>query len=174
MDWLDLLAVQGTLKSLLQHHNSKALVLWCSTLLIVQLSHPSSGNWKKHSFDYTDLFGKVMSLLFNMLARSVIAFLPRSKPLLISWLQSYICPFRIYWASVTGEILCFKPKLKWCIIDLFTNAKKKKRCLMNISGNDRIVLHSIMSFKNVSRTGMCYFSRVINEIDTCLMKSSSC
>ena len=79
IDWFGLLAVQATLKSLLQHHNSKALVLCCSALLIVQLSHPSSGNWKKHSFDYTDLFGKAMSLLFNMLGRFVIAFLPRSQ-----------------------------------------------------------------------------------------------
>ena len=120
IDWLDLLAVQGTLKSLLQHHSSKALVLWCSALLIA-----SSSNWKKYSFDYTDLFGKVMSLLFNMLARFVIAFLPRSTPLLISWVQSCIYPFRIYWASLMGEILCFKPKLKWCIIDLFKKTRKR-------------------------------------------------
>ena len=87
MDQLDLLAVQGTLKSLLQHHSSKASVLWRSALFIVQLSHPYMTHWKNHSLDQT-FFGNVMSLLFNMLSRLVITFLPRSKHLLISWLQS--------------------------------------------------------------------------------------
>lgn len=64
----------------------------------------------------------------------------------------YIYPFRIYWASPMGEILCFKPKLKWHIIDLLKKTKKKRRCLINISSDYGIVLHSVMSFKNVSRT----------------------
>ena len=85
MDWLDLLAAQGTLKSLLQHHNSKPSILKGSAFFIVQLSHPFY--WKNHSFDYT-FVGKVMSLLLNMLSRLVITFLLRSKRLLISWLQS--------------------------------------------------------------------------------------
>ena len=86
IDWLDLLAVQGTLKSLLQHHSSKSLVLRCPAFFMVQLS--VHDYWKNHSFDYTDLCSKVMSLLFNMLSRFVTAFLPRSKHLLISRLQS--------------------------------------------------------------------------------------
>uniref|UniRef100_A0AC11E5R3 Uncharacterized protein n=2 Tax=Ovis aries TaxID=9940 RepID=A0AC11E5R3_SHEEP len=88
MDWLDLLAVQGTLKSLLQHHSSKASILWCSAFFIVQLSHPSMTTGKTIALTRRTLVGKVMSLLFNMLSSLVITFLPRSKHLLISWLQS--------------------------------------------------------------------------------------
>ena len=88
MDWLDLLAVQGTLKSLLQHHSSKASVLLCSAFFIVQLSYPYMTTGKTISLTRWTFVGKVMSLLFNMLSRLVIAFLPRSKHLLISWLQS--------------------------------------------------------------------------------------
>ena len=98
MDWLDLLSVQGTLKSLLQHHSSKASILWCSAFFTVQLSHPyMTAVQLSHPYMTTGktialtrqtFFGKVMSLLFNMLSRLVITFLPRSKHLLISWLQS--------------------------------------------------------------------------------------
>ena len=88
MDWLDLLAVQGTLKSLLQHHSSKAAILQCSTFFIVQLSHPYMTAGKTIVLTRQTFVGKVMSLLFNMLSRLVITFLPRSKRLLISWLQS--------------------------------------------------------------------------------------
>ena len=88
MDWLDLLAVQGTLKSLLQHHSSKASVLWCSAFFILQLSHPYMTTGKTISLTRWTFVGKVMSLLFNMLSRLVITFLPRSKCILISWLQS--------------------------------------------------------------------------------------
>ena len=88
MDWLDLLAVQGTLKSLLQHHGSKASILWHSTFFIVQLSHLYMTTGKNIALTRWTFVGKVMSLLFNMLSRLVIAFLPRSKRLLISWLQS--------------------------------------------------------------------------------------
>ena len=88
MDWLDLLAVQGTLKSLLQHHSSKASILQCSVFFIVQLSHPSVTTGKTIALTKWTFVGKLMSLLFNMLSRLVIAFLPRSKCLLISWLQS--------------------------------------------------------------------------------------
>ena len=88
MDWLDLLAVQGTLKSLLQHHSAKASILWCSAFFIVQLSHPYMSTRKPIALTRQTFVGKVMSLLFNMLSRLVIAFLPRSKRLLISWLQS--------------------------------------------------------------------------------------
>ena len=87
MDWLDLLAVQGTLKSLLQHHSSKASILWCSAFFIVQLSHPYMTTGKIIALTRQTFFGKVMSLLFNMLSRLVTTFLLRSKRLLISWLQ---------------------------------------------------------------------------------------
>ena len=88
MDWLDLLAVQGTLKSLLQHHSSKASILRRSSFFIVQLSHPYMTPGKTVDFTRWTFVGKVMSLLFNILSRLVISFLPRSKRLLISWLQS--------------------------------------------------------------------------------------
>ena len=88
MDWLDLLAVQGTLKSLLQHHSSKASILQCSAFFIVQLSHPYMTAGKTIALTRQTLVGKVMSLLFNELSRLVIAFLARRKHLLISWLQS--------------------------------------------------------------------------------------
>ena len=88
MDWLDLLAVQGTLKSLFQHHSSKASILQRSAFFIVQLSHPYMTTGKTIALTRWTFVGKVMSLLFNMLSRLVITFLPRSKRLLISWLQS--------------------------------------------------------------------------------------
>ena len=88
MDWLDLIAVQGTLKSLLQHHSSKASILWCSAFFIVQLSYPYMTTGKTIALTKRTFVGKVISLLFNMLSRLVITFLPRRKYLLISWLQS--------------------------------------------------------------------------------------
>ena len=88
MDWLDLLAVQGTLKSLFQHHSSKASILRCSAFLTVQHSHPYMTTGKTIALTRQTLVGKVMSLLLNMLSTLVITFLPRSKCLLISWLQS--------------------------------------------------------------------------------------
>ena len=88
MVWLDLLAVQGTLKSLLQHRSSKAAILRCSAFFTVQLSHPYMTTGKTIALTRRTLVSKVMSLLFNMLSRLVITFLPRSKRLLISWLQS--------------------------------------------------------------------------------------
>ena len=92
MDWLDLLAVQGTLKSLLQHHSSKAAILWHSAFFTVQLSHPYMTTGKTIALTRQTFVGKVMSQIFNMLSRLVITFLPRSKRLLISWLQS---PFAV-------------------------------------------------------------------------------
>ena len=96
MDWLDLLVVQGTLKSLLQHHSSKASILWCSAFFIVQPSHPYMTTGKAIALTTWTFVGKVMSLLFNMVSRLVITFLPKSKCLLISWLRSpstMITPF---------------------------------------------------------------------------------
>ena len=88
MDWLDLLAVQGTLKSLLQHHSSKASILWHSALFIVQLSHPYVTTGKTTALTRQTFVGKVLSLLFNMLSSLVMTFLPKRKHLLLSWLQS--------------------------------------------------------------------------------------
>ena len=88
MDWLDLLAVQGTPKSLLQHHSSKASILWLSAFFIVQLSHPYMTTGKTIALTRWTFVGKVMSLLFNMLSRLLITFFPRNKRLSISWLQS--------------------------------------------------------------------------------------
>ena len=88
MDWLDLFAIQGTLKILLQHHSSKTSILWRSAFFIVQLSHPYMTTGKAITLNTWTFVGKVMYLLFNKLSRLVIAFFPRSKHLLISWLQS--------------------------------------------------------------------------------------
>ena len=87
-DWFDLLTVLGTLKSLLQHHSSKASIPWCSAFYMVQLSHPYMTTGKRIALTRRTFVGKVMSLVLNMLSRFVIAFLPRTKHLLISWLQS--------------------------------------------------------------------------------------
>jgi len=112
IDWFDLLAVQGTLKSLLQHHSSKALILWCSTFFMVQLSHPYINTGKTIALTIGTFVGKVMSQLFNTLSTFVIAFFPRSKHLRISWLHSpfavtfgaqenKICPFYLPWSDGT-------------------------------------------------------------------------
>ena len=100
MDWLDLLAVQGTLKSLLQHHSSKASILLHSAFFTVQLSHPNMTTGKTIALTRQTFVGKVMALLFSMLSRLVITFLPRSKHLLISWLQS------------SSEVIFEPPKIK--------------------------------------------------------------
>ena len=94
MDWLDLLAIQGTLKSLLQHHSSKASILWCSAFFTLQLLHPYMTTEETIALTRRTFVGKVMSLLFNMLSRLVVTFLPRNKCLLISWLQS---PSAVIW-----------------------------------------------------------------------------
>ena len=111
MDWLNLLAVQGTLKSLLQHHSSKASILWCSAFCIVQLSHPYMTTGKTIAMTRWTFVDKVMSLLLNMLSRLVITFLPRSKRLLVSWLQSpsavILEPPKIKSATVSPSI-CHK------------------------------------------------------------------
>ena len=103
MDWLDLLAIQGTLKSLLQHHSSKASILQCSAFFTVQLSHPYMTTGKTIVLTRWTFVGKVMSLLFNMLSRLVIPFLPRSKRFLISWL---------HWPSA---VILEPPKNKVCL-----------------------------------------------------------
>ena len=124
MDWLDLLAVQGTLKSLLQHHSSKASILWCSAFFTVQLSYSymtaektiALTRWTFVGFFFWTFVDKVMSLLLNMLSRLVIASLPRSKHLLISWLQSpsavILEPPKM--KSVTISIVFHLFAMKWC------------------------------------------------------------
>ena len=119
MDWLDLLTVQGTLKSLLQHHSSKTSILWCSAFYIFQLSHPCITTGKTTTLTRQTFISKVMSLLFNMLSRLVIAFLPRSKRLLISWLQSpsavLLMPKKI--KSVTISIVSPSIHLEVMVLD---------------------------------------------------------
>ena len=114
MDWLDLLAVQGTLKSLLQHHSSKASILRCSAFFVVQFSHPYMTTGKTKALTRRTFVDKVMSLLFNMLSRLVIAFLPRSKGLFISWLQSpsavILVPRKI--KSLTVSIVSHKGNIR--------------------------------------------------------------
>ena len=114
IDWLDLLAVQGPLKSLLQHHSSKASILWRSAFFIVQLSRPYMTTGKTIALTRRNLVGKVMSLLFNMLSRLVITFLPKSKRLLISWLQS---PSAVIFTAPKNKVShcfhCFPIYLPW-------------------------------------------------------------
>ena len=112
MDWLDLLAVQGTLKSLLQHHSSKASILQRSAFFTVQLSHPHMTTGKTISLTGRTFVGKVMSLLLNMLSKLVITFLPRSKCLLISWLQA---------PSAVIMITCYKHTILNKIIFTFSS-----------------------------------------------------
>ena len=115
MDWLDFLAVQGTLKSLLQHHSSKASILQSSAFFTLQLSHPYMTIGKTITLTRWTFVGQVMSLLFNMMSRLVIAFLPRRKRLIISWLQS-------------RSAVILEPKIRqWSkIFNVFTEKKKKK------------------------------------------------
>ena len=116
MDWLDLLAVQGTLKSLLQHHSPEASILWHSAFFIVQLSHTHMTTGKTIALTRRTFLDKVMSLLFNILSRLVITFLPRSKRLLISWLQSQsavISPsFIIIGASLVAQMVKNLPAMQ--------------------------------------------------------------
>ena len=105
IDWLDLHAVQGTLKSLLQHHSSKASILWCSAFFLVQLSYPYMTTGKTIALTRWTFVGKMMSLLFNMLSRLTITFLPRSKSLLISWLHS---PSADFGAQINKVCCCFQ------------------------------------------------------------------
>ena len=107
IDWFDLLAVQGTLKSLLQHHSLKSSILWCSAFFMVQLLYPSMTIRKTIALTTWTFVDKVMSLLFNMLSRLVIAFLPRTKCLLISWLQS------------PSAVILEPPQIKSVVVSIF-------------------------------------------------------
>ena len=130
IDWLGLLAVQRTLKSLLQHHSSKLSILWHSAFFVVQLLHPYD-YWKNHSLTRWTFVGKVVSLLFNMLSRFVIAFLPRSKCLLIAWLQSP--------SAVTLE----PPKIK----SLSVSIVSPSICHEMMGPNAMILVFRMLSFK---------------------------
>ena len=119
MVWLDLLAVQGTLKSLLQHHSLKASILWCSAFFIVQLSHPYMTTGKTIALTRQTSVGKVMSLLFNMLSRLIIIFLSRRKHLLISWLQS------------PSAVILEPPKIKSVTISILSPSRCLDLCFLN-------------------------------------------
>ena len=116
VDWLDLLAIQGTLQSLLQQHSSKASILWCSAFFIVQLSHPFMTTGKPIALTRWTFVGKVMSLLFNTLSRLVITFLPRNKHLLISWLQS------------PSAVILEPPKVKSLTVYIVSNYSVQFNC----------------------------------------------
>ena len=115
MDWLELLAIQGTLKSHLQQHSSKASILWCSVFFIVQLSNPYLTTGKKIALTRGTFLDKVMSLLFNMLSRLVITFHPRSKYLLISWQQS---PSAVIWESRKIKSAIVSPSICYEVMGL--------------------------------------------------------
>ena len=132
MDWLDLLAVQGTLKSLLQHHTSKASILLRSAFFTVQLSHPYMTTGKTIALTRQTFVGKVMSLLFNMLSRLVITFLPRSKGLLIYWLQS------------PSAVILEPPKIKSVTISIVSPS-----ICHEVMGPDAMILvFGMLSFKS--------------------------
>ena len=114
MDWLDLLAVQGTLKSLLQHHNLKASILQHSVFFIVQLSHPYMIVGKNIALTRRTFVGKVMSLLFNILYRLVITFLPRSEHLLISWLHHHL---QWFWSPKIYAYWCMAKPIQYCKVN---------------------------------------------------------
>ena len=141
MDWLDLLAVQGTLKSLLQHHSSKALILQCSAFFIVQLLHPYMTTRKTIALPRWTSVGKVMSLLFNMLSRLVITFLPWSKHLLISWLQP------------PSTVILEPPKIKSLTISIVSPS-----ICHEVMGLDAMTLiFSMLSFKPTFFTLLFHF-----------------
>ena len=138
MEWLDLLAVQGTLKSLLQHHNSKASILWRSAFFTVQLSHPYMTTGKTIALTRRPLVGKVMFLVLNMLSRLVITFLPRSKCLLISWLQS---PFAVILEPKkikSDTVSTVSPSISHEVRDriLVTLSRKDQRFALCSGGNE--------------------------------------
>ena len=134
IDWLALLAVQGTLKRLLQHHSSKGSILWCSIFYMVQISHPYMTTGKTIALTRLIFVSKVMSLLFNMLSRFVIAFLPRSKHLLISWLQS------------PSTVILDSKKIKSVTVSIFT--------LIYVRWSDE-TWYNDLSFLNYSYVHVC-------------------
>jgi len=162
MDWLDLLAVQGTLKSLLQHHSSKASILLCSAFFIVQLLHPYMTTGKTRALTRRTFVGKVMSLLFNMLSRLLITFLIRSKRLLISWLQSpsavILEPPKIKSATVSWPWVCIK--IQWddcseCKLQSLVHIRSKFQ-----HSHPKIIMSSLGFYKlnDLQHSGLCWCS----------------
>ena len=141
MDWLDLLVVQETFKSLLQHHSLKASILQCSAFLMVQLSHSYVTTGKTIALTKWTFVSKVMSLLFNMLTRFVIAFIPRSQRLLISWLQS---PSAVI-LYVLINLQAHNGRWNFCRITIFAESSNytfcRKYCNSFFSGSDRLIVH---------------------------------
>ena len=145
MDWLDLLAVQGTLKSLLQHHSSKASILWGSVFYIVQHSHQYMTSGKTIALTRQTFVDKVMSLVFNMLSRLVITFLPRSKCLLISWLQS------------TSAVILEPKKIKSATISL-------SLCHQVMGPDAMILIFRMLSFKpTVSLSSFTFIKKLFSS-----------
>ena len=158
MDWFHLLVVQGILKSLLQHHSSKASILWCSAFYIVQLLHTYMTTGKTIALTGWTFVGKVMSLLFNMLSRLVITFLPRSKHLLISWLQS------------PSAVILEPPKIKSAIISTVSPS-----VCHEVMGLDAIVLvFWILSFKpTFSLSSFTFIKRLFSSSRSAIRVVSS-
>ena len=139
MDWLNLLAVQGNLKSLFQHHSSKASILWCSAFFIVQLSHPYVTTGKTTVLTRQTFVGKVISLLFNTLSRFIITFLPKSKHLLISWLQ------------LPSAVILEPPKIKSATVSTVSPS-----ICHEVMGQDAMILvFWMLSFKPTFSLGEC-------------------
>ena len=174
MDWLDLLAVQGTLKSLLQHHSTKASVLWCSAFFMVQLSHLYMTTGKTIALTRWTFLRKVMSLLFNMLSRLVIAFLPGSKRLLMSWLQApsavILEPPKIksLTVSIVSPSICHE--VTGCHDLSFLNAEFEVRFLTFFHFHQE-ALHFLFTFCH--KGGVICISEVI-DISTDNLDSSLC
>ena len=173
MDWLDLLAVQGTLKRLLQHHTSKAPILWCSVFFIVQLSHPYMTTGKTIALTRWTFVSKVMSLLFNMLSRLVTTFLPKRKHLLISWLQSpsavILEPKKIKSATVSPSI-CHEVMRPDGIILAFWMLSFKQLFHSPLSLSSR---RSVFLFPFCHKGGVICISEV-NDISPSNLDSSLC
>ena len=149
MDWLDLLAVQGTLKSPLQHHSSKTSILHCSAFFTVQLSHPYMITGKTITLTRQTFVGKVISLLFNMLSRLVINFLPRSKRLLISWLQS------------PSAVILEPPKIKSAAVSIVSPSI----CHEVIGPEAMILVFWMLSFKpTFSLSSLTFIKRLFSSL----------
>ena len=157
MDWFDFLAVQGTLKSLLQHHSSKASILQCSAFFIVQLSHPYMTTGKTIALTRLTFVGKVMSLLFNMLSRLVIAFLPGSKRLLISWLQSpsavilELKKIKSVTVSIVSPSICHEVMGPYAVILVFWMLSFKP----TFSLSSFTFIKRLFSYSSLSAIGWC-------------------
>ena len=160
MDWVDLLAVQGTLKSLLPHHSSKASILWCSAFFTVQLSHSCITTEKTVVLTRRNFVGKIMSLLFNMLSRLVITFLPRRKRLLISWLQS---PSAVIFVAQKNKVWhhfhCFPIYLPWS-----DGTRCHDLCFLNVELKPTFSLSSFTFIKRLFSSSLLSAIRVVSFV----------